>query len=63
MKSSQVRERYLVIGRDYVAREHPDAEYKYRGVFVAAIIIKQRRRDLNNIYRLINIYPSTSLLS
>jgi len=31
------KERYLVIGRDYVATEHPDAEYDYRGVFVAAI--------------------------
>jgi len=29
-----VKEKYLVIGRDYVAREHPDAEYKYQGVFV-----------------------------
>jgi len=51
-KLSQVKERYLVIGRDYVAREHSDAEYKYLGVFVAAIIIKQRTRDLNNIYTL-----------
>ena len=36
-KSSLVKKRYLVIGRDYLAREYPDAEYKYRGVFVAAI--------------------------
>jgi len=28
----------LCIGRDYVAREHSDAAYKYQGVFVAAII-------------------------
>jgi len=33
-----MKERYLVIGRDYVVREYPDTEYKYRGVFVAAII-------------------------
>jgi len=26
---SQVKETYLVIGRDYVAREQPDAEYTY----------------------------------
>jgi len=56
----QVKERYLVIGRDYVACEHRDAEYNYRGVFVAAIIIKQRRSDLNNIYML-NIYLSFHL--
>jgi len=36
-KSSLVKERYLGIERDYVAHEHPDAKYKYPGVFVAAI--------------------------
>ena len=35
-----------------VAREHPDAEYKYPGVFVAIIDHQARRRDLNNIYTL-----------
>jgi len=62
-----VKERYLVIGRDYVACEVPDPEYKYQGVFVAAIIIKQRRRALNNIYTLnkyLSFYlPYTSILS
>ena len=45
-------EEYLVIWNGYVAREHPDAEYKYRGVFVAIIHHQARRRDLNNIYTL-----------
>ena len=36
----------------YVVREHPDAEYKYQGVFVAIIDHQARRRDLNNIYTL-----------
>ena len=45
-------EKYLVIWNGYVAREHPDAEYKYRGVFVAIIDHQARRRDLNNIYTL-----------
>ena len=51
-KSGLIREKYLVIWKSYVAREHPDAEYKYRGVFVAIIDHQARRRDLNNIYRL-----------
>jgi len=28
-------EKYLVIREEYVARDHPDAEYKYCGVFAA----------------------------
>jgi len=61
-----VKERYLVIGKDYGAPERQDAEYKYRGVFVAAVIMRQRRSDLNNIYTLTNIYRSiyyTSIFS
>ena len=34
------------------SREHPDAEYKYRGVFVVIIEDQAQRRDLNNIYTL-----------
>ena len=49
-----MNDRYLVIETDYMAREHPDAEYKYRGVFVAAIINEATRRDLNPIYTLKN---------
>ena len=45
-------EKYLVIWKSYVAREHPDVEYKYRGVFVAIIDHQAQRRDLNNIYML-----------
>ena len=47
--------RYLVIRNGYLAREHPDAEYKYRGVFVAIIDHQARGGDLNNIYTL-NIF-------
>ena len=42
----------LGIWNSYVAREHPDVEYKYRGVFVAIIHHQAQRRDLNNIYTL-----------
>ena len=51
-KSGLRSERYLVIWNSYVAREHPDAEFKYQGVFVAIIDHKARRRDLNNIFTL-----------
>ena len=51
-KSGLIWEKYLIIWNHYVAREHPDAEYKYRGVFVAIIDHQERRRDLDNIYTL-----------
>ena len=40
----------MLIWNGYLAREHLDAEYKYRAVFVAIINHQARRRDLNNIY-------------
>ena len=52
LKSGQIWEEYLVIWNSYVAREHPDAEYKYHGVFVAIIDNQAGRRDLHNIYTL-----------
>ena len=42
----------MVIWKSYVAREHPDTEYKYRCVFLPIIDHQGQRRDLNNIYTL-----------
>ena len=38
------------IGNSYIASEHPEAEYKYLGVFVALTDHQARGRDLNNIH-------------
>ena len=60
-------ERYLVIWNSNVASEHPDAEYKYRGVFVAFIDHQAWRGDLNNISTLNTfmayLYSLNSLVS
>jgi len=50
-----------MLGRDYVAREHPDAEYKYRGVFVAAIIYQATEKRLQQYIHLKQFYSSTNL--
>jgi len=36
-KEVKLGERKILIGRDYVARDHPDAEYQYRAVCIAAL--------------------------